>query len=168
MAYPPTRQLTLEEKDQLWRYRFYLSREKKVPLRSVARPYDPCVAGALTLITALFCVACDRQALTKFLRAVMWDEPAEEKQALELLEQWAPIDMEDALELLSPAFTNPAVRAYAVSRLTTVDDEVRCECPPPHGHVCSNVTRLFVSIELRRSFQGTATVPPAAGAGAQV
>jgi len=56
MAYPPTRQLSLEEKDQLWRYRFYLSREKKVPLRRGPRPCA-CAAGALTFLAALFCAA---------------------------------------------------------------------------------------------------------------
>ena len=30
MAYPPTTQLSLEEKDLLWRFRFFLTREKKV------------------------------------------------------------------------------------------------------------------------------------------
>lgn len=30
---------------------------------------------------------------------------------------WSPIEVEDALELLSPAFTHPGVREYAVNRL---------------------------------------------------
>lgn len=34
------------------------------------------------------------------------------------------MDVEDALELLTPAFTHPAVRKYAVSRLAQADDEV--------------------------------------------
>jgi len=34
------------------------------------------------------------------------------------------MDVDDALELLSSAFVNPAVRKYAVTRLQQADDEV--------------------------------------------
>lgn len=30
MASPPTKQLSLDEKDLVWRFRYYLTREKKV------------------------------------------------------------------------------------------------------------------------------------------
>jgi phosphatidylinositol 3-kinase len=43
--------------------------------------------------------------------------PQEAKQAIELTGRWSPMDVDDALELLSPAFTHPTVRKYAVSRL---------------------------------------------------
>uniref|UniRef100_A0A1I7XRN7 Phosphatidylinositol 3-kinase catalytic subunit type 3 n=1 Tax=Heterorhabditis bacteriophora TaxID=37862 RepID=A0A1I7XRN7_HETBA len=59
----------------------------------------------------------DRRALNKFLRSVNWDQPAEEQHALALINDWTPIEAEDALELLSPSFTHPTVRCYAVSRL---------------------------------------------------
>jgi len=65
------------------------------------------------------------QALTKFLKSVNWKVPQEAKQALDLLNKWSPMDVDDALELLSPAFVNPAVRKYAVTRLQQADDEVR-------------------------------------------
>ena len=64
------------------------------------------------------------QALTKFLKCVNWNQPQETKQALELLSNWNPMDVEDALELLSPTFSHPSVRKYAVSRLRQADDEV--------------------------------------------
>lgn len=64
------------------------------------------------------------QALTKFLKCVNWDLPQEAKQALELLGKWRPMDVEDALELLSSQFTNPTVRRYAVTRMQQADDEV--------------------------------------------
>ena len=114
--------------------------------------------------------ACEFQALTKFLKAVVWEEPTEERQALELLERWAPIDMEDALELLSPAFTNQAVRAYAVSRLSSVDDDVRglpalMSPKPVLGLTCAHAhARRFCPT----GYPGIATVLAAAGAGAQV
>ncbi|KAL3866076.1 hypothetical protein ACJMK2_043415 [Sinanodonta woodiana] len=91
VGYPPTKVLTSEEQDLVWKFRFYLSFQKK--------------------------------ALTKFLKCVNWSLPQEVKQALEMLNRWNPMDVEDALELLSPAFTHPSVRKYAVSRLRQASDE---------------------------------------------
>ncbi|KAJ1985564.1 Phosphatidylinositol (PI) 3-kinase [Dimargaris cristalligena] len=91
LQYPPTKELNTEEKDLLWKFRFYLAR--------------------------------DRKALTKFLRCVAWSDPVESHQAVDLLTQWADIDVDDALELLGPAFTNQQVRAYAVVRLQRADDD---------------------------------------------
>lgn len=45
------------------------------------------------------------------------------RQALKLLAQWSPMDVEDALELLSPTFTHPEVRRYSISRLKQAPDE---------------------------------------------
>ena len=42
-----------------------------------------------------------------------------------MLGKWTPMDVEDALELLSSQFTNRAVRQYAVSRLREANDEVK-------------------------------------------
>lgn len=91
VAYAPTKQLTTEEQDLIWKFRFYLSNQKK--------------------------------ALTKFLRCVNWSLSGEARQALDMLQQWAPMDVEDSLQLLSPAFTHPAVRRYAISRLQQAPDE---------------------------------------------
>ncbi|KAI8479545.1 Phosphatidylinositol 3-kinase catalytic subunit type 3, partial [Branchiostoma belcheri] len=83
--------MSLEEQDLVWKFRFYLTNQKK--------------------------------ALTKFLKCVNWTLPQEAKQALELLYKWQPIDVDDALELLSPQFGNLMVRRYAVSRLQQAEDE---------------------------------------------
>ncbi|KAL8613416.1 hypothetical protein ACOMHN_057136 [Nucella lapillus] len=91
VGYPPATQLTSEEQDLVWKFRFYLSTQK--------------------------------EALTKFLKCVNWNVPLEAKQATELMVRWQAIDVVDALELLSPAFSNPLVRKYAVSRLEWADDE---------------------------------------------
>ncbi|XP_064607919.1 phosphatidylinositol 3-kinase catalytic subunit type 3-like [Liolophura sinensis] len=91
MGYPPTKTLSSEEEDLVWKFRFYLSSQKK--------------------------------ALTKFLKCVNWDLAQEVKQALDMLTVWSPMDVEDALELLSPMFTHPFVRKYAVTRLRQADDE---------------------------------------------
>ncbi|XP_065671512.1 phosphatidylinositol 3-kinase catalytic subunit type 3 isoform X4 [Hydra vulgaris] len=91
IEYAPTANLTSEEKDLIWQFRFYLSTNKK--------------------------------ALTKFLKCVNWNHTLEAKQALDLLYKWEPIDAVDALELLTPHFTNKVVRQYAVSRLKQSSDE---------------------------------------------
>ena len=93
VAYNPTKVLSSEEADLVWKFRFYLTNQKS--------------------------------ALTKFLKCVNWDVTREARQAIELLRKWNPIDVADALELLSPQFKNPTVRRYAVSRLKQADDEVR-------------------------------------------
>jgi len=90
--YPPTKQLSAEEQDLIWKYRYYLSSNKK--------------------------------ALAKFLKCVKWAIAGEERQAVELLERWVPMDVDDALELLGPLFTHQAVRSYAVARLRQAPDEV--------------------------------------------
>lgn len=89
--YPPTFQLSSEEQDQIWKFRFYLSSHKK--------------------------------ALTKFLKCINWQTATEVRQALNLLDLWTPMDVEDALELLSPNFTHPAIRRYAITRLSQAHDD---------------------------------------------
>eukprot|EP00897_Mesotaenium_endlicherianum_P004521 jgi/Mesen1/4097/ME000215S03375 len=91
LGQPPTRALSGEERQLLWRFRFSLT--------------------------------ADKGALTKFLRCVDWSDAHEAEQAIHLMERWAPIDIADALELLSPAFVSEEVRAYAVGVLQRADDE---------------------------------------------
>ncbi|KAI8800253.1 kinase-like domain-containing protein [Cladochytrium replicatum] len=91
LGYPPTQNLNVEEKDLLWKFRFYLTKDKK--------------------------------ALTKFVKSVEWSDSIEEKQALDLLAAWVDIDVEDALELLGPAFENKGVRKHAILQLHSADDE---------------------------------------------
>lgn len=91
MSYGPTVDLNDKEKDEVWRFRHHLTRDKR--------------------------------ALTKLVKSVNWNEPAESRQAIALLPKWAEIDVDDALELLGPGVRNPAVRAYAVDRLRKADDD---------------------------------------------
>lgn len=56
-----------------------------------------------------FALTSDARALTKFLKCVDWSDASEARQAAELMQQWAPIDVADALELLSPDFVNEEV-----------------------------------------------------------
>ncbi|KAG0244154.1 Phosphatidylinositol (PI) 3-kinase [Actinomortierella wolfii] len=91
LRYPPSHSLTAEEKDLLWKFRFYLTRDKR--------------------------------ALTKFLKSVVWSDPAEAKQAVDLLPGWVDIDVDDALELLGSSFENREVRSYAVRQLWRANDD---------------------------------------------
>ncbi|XP_053963290.1 phosphatidylinositol 3-kinase catalytic subunit type 3 [Anastrepha ludens] len=70
-----------------------------------------------------FYLCSHRKALTKFLKCINWEIQHEVMQALSLLAKWEPMDVEDALELLSPVFTHPGVRRYAISRLAQAPDE---------------------------------------------
>lgn len=70
-----------------------------------------------------FYLTSHKKALTKFLKCINWETSSEVRQALSLMAQWVPMDVEDALELLSPAFTHPVVRRYAISRLKQAPDE---------------------------------------------
>ncbi|CAL1527700.1 unnamed protein product, partial [Lymnaea stagnalis] len=91
VGYPPTKTLSSEEQDLVWKFRFYLSSQK--------------------------------EALAKFLKSVNWKLAQESTAALEMLLLWSPMNVEDALELLSPAFSHPRVRKYAIMRLRQANDE---------------------------------------------
>ena len=65
----------------------------------------------------------DKRALTKFVKAVNWQDQSEARQSVQLLSKWTEIDVDDALELLGPNFDNSAVRAFAVERLGKSDDD---------------------------------------------
>jgi phosphatidylinositol 3-kinase len=54
---------------------------------------------------------------------VTWEDANEVRQAVDLLPLWVEIDVDDALELLGPTFTNPSVQSHAVEQLKSADDE---------------------------------------------
>ncbi|KAH7408745.1 kinase-like domain-containing protein [Phaeosphaeria sp. MPI-PUGE-AT-0046c] len=91
MAKGPLEEITSHERDDIWKFRYFLMRDKR--------------------------------ALTKFVKCVNWKSPREARQAAPLLDKWAEIDVDDALELLGPHFDHPVVRSYAVERLKKADDE---------------------------------------------
>ena len=64
-----------------------------------------------------------KTALPKFLRSVSWETKQEAEEAFNLLYKWQPLDPSDALELLTPYFTEAKVRRYAISRLQCADNE---------------------------------------------
>eukprot|EP00095_Tigriopus_kingsejongensis_P011227 snap_masked-scaffold836_size90567-processed-gene-0.9 protein:Tk11227 transcript:snap_masked-scaffold836_size90567-processed-gene-0.9-mRNA-1 annotation:"phosphatidylinositol 3-kinase catalytic subunit type 3" len=67
-------------------------------------------------------LAKDRNALAKFVKCIKWTSRVEANQALSLVDKWAPMDPEDALELLGPTFKHPGLRQYAVGRLRQASD----------------------------------------------
>jgi phosphatidylinositol 3-kinase len=90
----------------------------------------------------------DKHALTKFLQAVRWEKPEEEKIAIELMQVWEKIDKEDALNLLSSKFAAnnhysnnvskgiSEVRKYAVGILA--------KCTP--SEICSILLQLVQAL----------------------
>ncbi|CAH0757899.1 unnamed protein product [Diatraea saccharalis] len=87
-------------------------------------PAKPLTAAEQDLLWKFrFYLSSHKRALTKFLECVNWNRPGEVRQALAMMKQWTPMDVEDALELLTPKFTHPAVRKYAISRLKQAPDE---------------------------------------------
>ena len=56
------------------------------------------------------------------MRITDWSNKAEARQAIDAMEVWETINIEDALELLGKDFAHPAPRQYAVKRL----DQVWC------------------------------------------
>jgi phosphatidylinositol 3-kinase len=64
----------------------------------------------------------EKRALTKVVKATDWSSPKEARAMTDLIPRWAEIDVDSALELLGPTYTNHLVRAYAVDRLRKADD----------------------------------------------
>ena len=65
-------------------------------------------------------LATNNKAVSKFVKCVNWAAEQEASQAMDLISKWAPMDVEDALELLGPNFTFQPLRKYAVCRLAQV------------------------------------------------
>jgi len=63
------------------------------------------------------------KGLAIFLQSVNWSRPELASEAYHMLEEWTPLDPEEALELLDARFGNEAVRAYAVERLSEMHDD---------------------------------------------
>ncbi|KAH3763765.1 phosphatidylinositol 3-kinase [Pelomyxa schiedti] len=91
IKYPPTKDLTVEEQDLLWKLSQHLTKNKK--------------------------------ALTKFLLSVDWSSDEEVKHAVSLIEEWEPVEIDDAITLLSNKYPHEKVKQYAVTILSKASDE---------------------------------------------
>lgn len=114
-----------------------------------------------------FYLCSHRKALTKFLKCINWETQHEVMQALSLMSKWEPMDVEDALELLSPVFTHPEVRRYAISRLAQAPDEdlllyllqlVQALKYENFTDIVELHKRLFPDHDVVRSLDGTSTI----------
>ena len=118
---------TIDSKTSVIASSFFRFKNQYYRLSFFDAPLDwhhlPVCITSISWVAYTFKLNCS-QALAKFLKSVQWKLPQEEKQALEMLAKWNPMDVEDALELLSPAYPQPAVRKYAVARLKQAEDEV--------------------------------------------
>lgn len=65
----------------------------------------------------------EKAALPKFLQSVSWQSKQEADEALDLLYKWQPLNAAEALELLTPTYTETKVRKYAISRLKCADND---------------------------------------------
>ncbi|SJM83495.1 probable Phosphatidylinositol 3-kinase VPS34 [Zygosaccharomyces bailii] len=65
----------------------------------------------------------NKKALKKLLQSTNLTEETERTEVLELMDSWAEIDIDDAIELLGPDYKNISVRAYAVNRLKKASDK---------------------------------------------
>jgi len=98
----------------LWKFRYFLRDNKKVCFHILTPPRSSFSHALFTCF----------QALIKFLKSVEWNQIQEQEVALELLDQWEAMDLDDALELLSAPFSHvPRLRHYAVKRLETYSDD---------------------------------------------
>lgn len=65
----------------------------------------------------------NKKALTKLLQSTNLTEETERTEVLDLMDSWAEIDIDDAIELLGSEYKNISVRAYAVNRLKKASDK---------------------------------------------
>eukprot|EP00357_Protocruzia_adherens_P023100 CAMPEP_0114987192 /NCGR_PEP_ID=MMETSP0216-20121206/8864_1 /TAXON_ID=223996 /ORGANISM="Protocruzia adherens, Strain Boccale" /LENGTH=396 /DNA_ID=CAMNT_0002349749 /DNA_START=134 /DNA_END=1321 /DNA_ORIENTATION=- len=67
-------------------------------------------------------------ALSKFLHAVNWGRPEEEKEAIKLMRRWTPIDLSDAIHLLSSFFAdNPIYQKKIQTQINSVRKYARSD-----------------------------------------
>jgi len=63
------------------------------------------------------------RGLPIFLKSVKWDRPVQVNVVYKMLENWAPMSPEDAIQLLDAKFPDERVRKYAVNRISLLSDD---------------------------------------------
>ncbi|CAI2363985.1 unnamed protein product [Moneuplotes crassus] len=61
--------------------------------------------------------------LPLFLRSVRWNRPVQVNEVYKMIQNWAPMDPEDAICLLDAKFPDDEVRRYAVSQISRLSDD---------------------------------------------
>ncbi|SCU89446.1 LAME_0E03576g1_1 [Lachancea meyersii CBS 8951] len=108
----------------------------------------------------------NKKALTKLLQSTNLTEESERKEVLELVDSWAEIDIEDAIELLRSAYKNLSLRSYAVNRLKKASDNelelyllqlVQAVCFESASPLSDNSASEFTIVDVAQS---AAAAPP--------
>ena len=92
------------------------------------RPYHLTSEERHLLLRFRYSLQERKDALTKFLFAVDWQDSEETQVAIDMLDRWVPVEIDIALELLSADFQRvPQVRRYAVQQLeiAATEDDLR-------------------------------------------
>lgn len=63
------------------------------------------------------------QGLPIFLRSVKWHRPLLVNETYRMLENWAPMEPDEAIQLLDAKFPDEYVRSYAVRRINFLSDD---------------------------------------------
>lgn len=63
------------------------------------------------------------RGLPLFLKSVKWDRPVQVNVVYNMLENWAPMSPEDAIQLLDAKYPDERVRKYAVNRISLLSDD---------------------------------------------
>jgi phosphatidylinositol 3-kinase len=130
----PSKHITGTERQLLWAYRYSLVEDKRVsaPRCAARRAWlHPRGTGthqvpACRQLGRFWRYKGGQCAARESVRVPVCLHRRSTAQALDLLQQWAPIDIADALELLSSQFQHAEVRKYAVRQLEQrADDDVR-------------------------------------------
>jgi len=74
-----------------------------------------CCVYVRVCVWYVVCVVC---ACVHFISKIVFP------QALSVMEKWQPMSSQGALELLTPRFTHPMVKKYAICQLQQADNEV--------------------------------------------
>ena len=110
--------------------------------RPVKGPQQVCKAKVNPCIRTNSIIAATTSAHAvlgaQVLRCVDWGDAREARAAVELVARWAPIGLADALELLSPAFTNPEVGKQRRSSLHILSFPRLCHQPTCRGELLSS------------------------------
>ena len=66
------------------------------------------------------------KGLPIFLKSVQWNRPVQVNEVYNMLDNWAAMEPEDAIQLLDAKYPDEKVRQYAVQRISLLsDDELR-------------------------------------------
>ena len=100
-------------------------------------------------------LASDPRNLPVFLRAVDWGVPMEVAEATQLMARWAPLSEAQALDLLGPDMSHPAVRTCAIDVLRSTSSDEDLVLYLPQARAINGLHSNFDACDLIPHDQGT-------------